>query len=91
MHTRFTVKAPRAHLVSLAGDFNNWRPDQYRLIKAEAEGVWTISVPLPPGRYKYMFILDGRKWQTDPLAESYEHDGFGYQNAVVDIPSPEQA
>jgi hypothetical protein len=35
--------------------------------------------------------VDGKEWQTDPLAESYEHDGFGHQNAVVEIASPEQA
>lgn len=91
VHARFIVKAPKAREVTLAGDFNNWRRDQYRLTRAEADGVWTVTVPLHPGRYKYMFVVDGQKWQTDPLAESYEHDGFGNENAVVEIPSPEQA
>jgi hypothetical protein len=91
VHTRFIVKAPEAKEVSVAGDFNNWRQDECRLIRAETEGVWTVTVPLKPGRYKYMFIVDGKSWQTDPLAESYEQDGFGYQNAVVDVPGPEQA
>lgn len=91
VHTRFIVKAPEARAVTLAGDFNSWRQDACKLVKAEAEGVWTVTVPLPPGRYKYMFIVDGQKWQTDPLAEAYEHDGFGHQNAVVEVPFPEQA
>jgi hypothetical protein len=91
IHTRFIVKAPQARMVSLAGDFNNWRRDELRLIKAEAEDVWTVTVPLKPGRYKYMFIVDGQTWQTDPLAESYEQDGFGHQNAVVEIEGPERA
>lgn len=91
VHTRFIVKAPEARAVTLAGDFNSWRQDDVRLVKAETEGVWSVTVPLAPGRYKYMFIVDGKQWQTDPLAEAYEHDGFGHQNAVVEIASPEQA
>lgn len=92
VHTRFIVKAPEARVVTLAGDFNSWRQDDVRLVKAETEGVWSVTVPLAPGRYKYMFIVDGKEWQTDPLAEAYEHDGFGHQNAVVEIASsPEQA
>jgi 1,4-alpha-glucan branching enzyme len=90
IHTRFTVKAPHAKRVSLAGDFNNWRHNELRLLKAEAKGVWTVTVPLSPGRYKYMFVVDGKQWQTDPLAESHEQDGFGNKNAVVEVGPPER-
>ncbi|MFH0811043.1 MAG: hypothetical protein V2A77_11355 [Pseudomonadota bacterium] len=85
VHTRFTLKAPKAKKVTLAGDFNGWHHDRCPLLKAEAEGIWTITIPLHPGRYKYMFYVDDRRWQTDPMAESYEHDGFGSRNAVVEV------
>jgi 1,4-alpha-glucan branching enzyme len=48
-------------------------------------GVWTVELPLAPGRrYEYMFVVDGR-WVTDPTAPASVDDGFGGQNAVLDL------
>jgi hypothetical protein len=35
-----------------------------------------------------MFVVDGATWTTDPHAEAYRDDGFGNQNAIVDIAEP---
>lgn len=37
---RFAVWAPNAHSVSLAGDFNNWSGEGYKLEKLRTTGVW---------------------------------------------------
>ncbi len=76
--------APDAHSVTVAGSFNKWRTDVDRLRKAE-NGYWTITIPLRPGDYSYMFVVDGRSWVTDPGAELYSDDGFGNRNAVVRV------
>jgi anti-sigma-K factor RskA len=76
--------APQAHHVAVAGTFNKWKVAANVLTKQE-NGVWTINIPLKPGEYSYMFIVDGKAWVTDPNAEAYHDDGFGYKNAVVRV------
>jgi anti-sigma-K factor RskA len=78
------LHAPEAHHVSVAGTFNKWKADAHVLTKQE-NGIWTISIPLKPGEYNYMFVVDGKAWITDPNAETYSEDGFGNKNAVVRV------
>lgn len=78
------LEAPQAHQVSVAGTFNKWNADSHVMTK-QANGIWTISIPLKPGEYSYMFIVDGKAWVTDPNAESFRDDGFGNRNAVVRV------
>ncbi len=79
---RFTLQAPEAHRVQLAGDFNQWEPAgnemQFR------GGVWQKVMPLPPGRYRYRYVVDGR-WQPDPLNTLTERGGFGEYDSVVEL------
>lgn len=56
---RFSLKAPGAKAVFLAGDFNLWRRDHLAL-KAQKGGAWELLLPLPPGRYRYRFVVDGK-------------------------------
>jgi anti-sigma factor RsiW len=80
---RLTFAAPAAQHVTVAGDFNKWRTDSH--VMKRQNGMWTIDLPLKPGMYTYMFIVDGEHWITDPRAESYREDGFGSQNAVMRV------
>jgi len=80
---RLTFVAPDAKNVAVAGNFNKWRTDS-DVMKRE-NGMWTIDLPLKPGVYTYMFIVDHEQWVTDPHAETYRDDGFGYQNAVMKV------
>ncbi len=81
---RMNFYAPEARHVAVAGTFNKWKVDADVLTKQE-NGTWTIDIPLKPGVYTYMFVVDGKAWVTDPNAESYRDDGFGYQNSVVSV------
>lgn len=80
---RLTFVAPEAKRVAVAGDFNKWRTDSHLMTREN--GMWTIELPLTPGVYTYMFIVDDGQWVTDPRAESYRDDGFGYRNAVMRV------
>ena len=62
----FRLRAPRAKRVLLAGDFNQWQPETLPLRKGK-DGVWETLLPLPPGRYSYLFSVDGA-WVVDPRA-----------------------
>lgn len=78
--------APQARTVSVAGDFNKWSADE-GVMKRQENGTWTIEVPLKPGAYHYMFVVDGEGWVPDPKAESYRDDGFGNRNSVLRVNS----
>ncbi len=77
---------PEAESVAIAGDFNGWNPGLTPL-RRSSNGLWTFTIPLKPGRYQYMFSVDGR-WVTDPLASEFSPDGFGDENAVLDVRGP---
>lgn len=81
---RLVLLQPGARSVSVAGDFNGWDPAQTKLERSDG-GMWTATIPLKPGRYQYMFVIDGKQWIADPLAAEEATDGFGAQNAVLDV------
>jgi len=75
----------KAHTVAIAGDFNGWNPQANILEDSDGDGIWTGTLKLEPGRYEYMFVLDGEKWFPDPNALRYVKDGFGNRNAILEI------
>lgn len=81
---RFAVRAPGANQVSLVGTFNRWEKDATLLSAMTADGVWTISLRLPPGRHEYAFIVDGKRWVIDPLAATITDD-FGTETSVIRV------
>lgn len=81
---RLVLLQPDAKSVSVAGDFNGWNPARTKLERSDG-GMWTATIPLRPGRYQYMFVIDGTQWIADPLAPEDAGDGFGSENAVLDV------
>ncbi len=81
---RLVVLQPDARTVDVAGDFNGWDPARTPL-EQTANGAWTVTIPLEPGRYEYMFVVDGTRWVGDPFAVEQIDDGFGARNAVLDV------
>ena len=81
----FLLVAPRAASVMLVGDFNDWTAAATPLHSAAAGGVWTVTVPLAPGRYRYAFVVDGKRWQPDPSAPPAPDDEFGSPASVVTV------
>ena len=79
----YVPSAGSAERVSVAGSFNGWNSE--RVSMHVEEGVWSAVLVLPAGSYEYMFIEDGTRWVTDPLAPRTREDGFGGRNAVLDI------
>jgi 1,4-alpha-glucan branching enzyme len=63
----------------VVGNFNDWEATP--LSDENGDGIWTASIPLPPGRYEYAFVVDGRWWGQDPLADEYVRS-FGEYNSV---------
>jgi 1,4-alpha-glucan branching enzyme len=86
----FQYEAPAARQVNLAGSFNNWGGTQgggrfdpnIDPMSSDEKGVWSIYVPLPPGRYQYKFVIDQIRWEKDPNNPDIENE-TGYQNSLL--------
>ena len=81
---RFVFVDPQAAKVELVGDFNEWAKGSTELAPSGAPGVWTVSVPLSPGRHEYAFIINGSRWVADPLAVK-SSDDFGTESSVIRV------
>jgi len=82
-NVEFTITAPDAHIVSLAGEFNNWSPTATPMHK-RPNGTWAATLQLAAGKYQYKIIVDG-KWITDPENPTKVPDPYDNFNSVVDI------
>ena len=80
----FVLLAPQASAVAVAGDFNGWDAARMPMVRG-ASGLWTIEVPLDPGRYQYAFVVDGRRFVADPAAPRAAGDDFGTPSSVVTV------
>ncbi|MCD6320789.1 glycogen-binding domain-containing protein [Candidatus Bipolaricaulota bacterium] len=67
--TVFALVAPEAHSVAVLGDFSGWQP--IALSDPDGDGVWTLVLKLPPGRYEYAYLVDGHWVGQDPSADEY--------------------
>jgi len=82
---QFVIVAPDANGVSLVGDFNDWTSATTPMSRASGNGVWSVTVPLDPGRYRYAFLVDGEVWLRDPSAPPVQDDEFGRPGSVVTV------
>ena len=76
----FTLEASDAESVQLAGDFNDWALDGSEM--ELTDGVWKKVVKLPPGRYRYRYVIDGN-WQSDPLNAVGEPSAYGGDDSIL--------
>lgn len=85
---QFRLYAPDAASVRLAGTFTGWQPAH--AMHETSPGVWTVTVPLPPGVHDYSFVIDGRNWVTDPYAPGID-DGFGGVTSRMALLAPDDS
>ncbi|HSQ30155.1 MAG TPA: isoamylase early set domain-containing protein [Gemmatimonadaceae bacterium] len=80
---RFALAASSGSRVSVVGDFNGWDARSTPMTRDSATGTWSVSIPLPDGRYVYAFVVDGARWLPDPNAALAPEDDFGRPNSVL--------
>ncbi|HEX2249296.1 MAG TPA: isoamylase early set domain-containing protein [Gemmatimonadales bacterium] len=80
----FVLRTAADSAVALVGDFNDWDPSATPLRPA-ADSLWSVVVPLRPGRYRYTFIVDGTRWYRDPSAPRALEDDFGTPTSVITV------
>ncbi len=82
LRVAFTHSTAKA--VAIAGSFNDWRPESAPMVPL-GNGRWLKELALPPGKYEYLIVADG-KWMPDPSAEETAPNPFGGVNSLVSIP-----
>ena len=82
---QFVLAAPGASGVALVGGFNDWDPDAIQLRPTADGAVWSVTIPLAPGRHEYAFVVDGTTWVPDPAAPPSPGADFGQPNSVVTV------
>lgn len=85
----FLYTDTKASTVQVAGDFNAWLDNVDGkvtghgewLLQNDGAGNWKLTAPIPPGRHKFKYVIDGgARWETDsrrPVAT----DG----NSILDV------
>jgi len=78
----FVASYPKAKTVQIAGDFNEWQPQQHPMLEVGENGVWQLNLRLAPGTYRYRLVVDGQ-WQQDPRNSVTEPNPYGGFNSVL--------
>lgn len=72
-----------ATAVSIAGTFNDWRPEATPMMSV-GQGRWVKELVLPPGVYEYRLVVNGR-WMPDPRVSETAPNPFGETNSVLKV------
>lgn len=71
-------------VVNLFGQFNGWDRENLPMEDNDGDGIYSISIPLDPGRYEYKFFIDGAEL-IDPENPVKVPNGLGDFNSVIVI------
>ena len=78
----FKLNSPRAKKVQLVGDFNGWREGTLALTR-QAKDSWELMLPLPSGRHRYLYVVDGERKVDPKNTESEKFKGKTVSVKVV--------
>ena len=71
---RFNFTDADAQQVLLAADFNNWGAHEI-ILDRTAQNTFSKTIVLPPGEYKYYFIVDGSPQRDSAAANNISYEG----------------
>ncbi len=79
----FTLNAPDANKVFIAGQFNDWNTKSMPMKKSK-DGSWRIKMRLSRGKYEYKYFVDGA-WAKDISGAETAPNPFGTRNCVINV------
>ena len=82
---RFALNAPASSRVTVVGDFNDWDPQASPMVPGGSPGTWSLRLALPPGRYRYSFLVDGTRWMPDPSEPPALGNDFDRPTSVITV------
>ncbi|MDD2403908.1 MAG: glycogen-binding domain-containing protein [Victivallaceae bacterium] len=80
----FFIQAETGSTVSVAGSFNDWKPNDKIMKDKNGEGTFQCTVLLAPGSYQYKFCIN-ETWCIDPNNPKFTPNDMGTLNSVLDI------
>lgn len=75
--TRVTFSLPAdepAGVVSVVGDFNEWRPGRH-VLEGRSGRTRSVAVDLAPGTHLFRYLATGGVWFDDPAADQIAGTG----------------
>jgi hypothetical protein len=82
---RFVIYRPDVTNAEITGTFTGWKKVPMRRIGSS--GYWDITMNLPEGEHRFIYILNGKQRFADPTVMSREHDDFGGENSIISVES----
>ena len=81
---RFQVSADPGAEVFVAGTFNNWNPQEFRLKANGTDTLYAGAVTVSPGEHEYKFVVNGL-WMADQANANWRPNEFGSLNSVLQV------
>lgn len=75
----------KAKSVQLKGEMNAWNPVNSNFVYKD--GVWSWTVDLNPGKYQYLFVIDGKE-MLDPANDVKIDNSIGGFNSLLEVELP---
>lgn len=72
---------PSATVESLVGNSNDWNPVA-RPLKRDAGGSRKVMLRLGPGTYHHKFVINGHRWEENPLDLERSPNRHGTFNSI---------
>jgi 1,4-alpha-glucan branching enzyme len=68
----------------VVGEFNDWSKSAHEM-RRDDDG-FVLSIRLEPHRaYRFLYLLDGHRWENDWAADAYAANDFGGVDSVIDL------
>ncbi|HEY4129300.1 MAG TPA: hypothetical protein VGM50_01690 [Gemmatimonadaceae bacterium] len=87
---QFVLHNATAHRISVVGDFNRWNAQSAPMTRSANSTLWSVTIPILPGRHTYGFMIDDSLFLLDPdprVAKSRDAD-LGVEGSVVIVGRP---
>jgi hypothetical protein len=87
---QFVFRSTSAHHVSLVGDFNRWNSAASPMTRSPGGDLWSVTIPIAPGRHTYAFMVDDSVFALDPDARvaRVRDPDLGAEGSVVIVGRP---
>jgi hypothetical protein len=83
---QFVLDRGDAKRVALVGDFNEWNPSAAAMTRVG--NLWSVTLPIVPGRHMYGFMVDDSLFVLDPRAPKASDSDLGVEGSVIIVGQP---
>src|SRR5262249_4966415 len=86
--TQIVLRNTSARSGSVLGDFNEWNPKSAPMVVSSDGAVWSVIIPVMPGRHLYGFMVDGSQFVLDPRWPKARDPDLGTEGSVILVGRP---